>query len=284
MHSFFTDQFFVHNREELLAALPSGSVVVLTANGHMQRNADEAYKFVQDSNFWYLTGLNDPELTLVLSARSTYLIVPVVSTERQAFDGTYDLEAIAARSGITSLVGERAGWDNLRTLLQSQNSVATLLSPPSYLPRHRLHSLPYRRRLIARLKRLKPSLQFTDIRPQLANMRMYKQPVELQALQAAIDITTQTLSDIASDGTIRAASHEYEIEAAISYGFRHRGASGHAFDPIVGAGQHSTTLHHVDNNGPMAPGDLVVLDIGASVEHYAADITRTVAWSGELTP
>jgi Xaa-Pro aminopeptidase len=112
---------------------------------------------------------------------------------------------------------------------------------------------------------------------QLAGLRAIKQPEELLALQKAIDITNETLESIVQGDPFRAATNEFQIEAELSYGFRMRGANGHAFAPIVGAGQHSTTLHHTENNGPIRPQDLIVLDVGAEVEHYAADVSRTVS-------
>jgi len=276
MNTFFTADFFANNRAKLRASIDTNTPIVITANGMMQRAADEPFKFVQDSNFWYLTGLNDADLVLVIAKDSTFLIAPVLSAERETFDGAYDLTAISQRSGITEILDEHTGWQRVKALVQAGHAVATCASPPSFLSRHRLHTPPYRRRLIAKLKRLDPSLAITDVRSLLAHARAVKQPEELRALQRAIDITTETLIEVAHPNTLTSATHEYELEAAISYGFRRRGAEGHAFEPIVGAGQHATTLHHVNNNGSMAKNDLIVLDVGASVEHYAADITRTV--------
>ncbi|HSX07010.1 MAG TPA: aminopeptidase P N-terminal domain-containing protein [Candidatus Saccharimonadia bacterium] len=276
MDAFFTADFFSRNRAELRAQVNTDTPIIITGNGNMQRASDEPFKFVQDSNFWYLTGLCEPDLVLVIGKHDTFLIAPVLSAEREAFDGAYDFAAITAHSGITTILDERTGWQRVRTLLKSNSRVATLGAAPSFMARHRLHALPYRRRLIAKLKRLDSQVAIQDLRSNLAGMRMLKQPEELKALQAAIDVTAATLQEVAQVNTLKHAKHEYELEAAISYGFRKRGAEGHAFEPIVGAGKHATTLHHVNNNGPIDPQDLIVLDVGASVEHYAADITRTV--------
>jgi Xaa-Pro aminopeptidase len=277
MTSLFAAEFFTENRTRLRHAIGSDVPIIITGNGSMQRAADEPFKFTQDSNFWYLTGLTAPELTLVMTAKGDFLIVPALSLERQVFDGAHDLAAFMARSGIQDVVGERDGWQRVRETLADKHQAATLAAIPSYLSRYRMFSLPYRRRLIAKLKRLDSSLVVQDIRSQLAQLRALKQPSELAALQRAIDITTETLHDVSQAAVLHGARHEYELEAAISYGFRRRGADGHAFEPIVGAGAHATTLHHIDNTGPITPGDFIVLDVGASVEHYAADITRTVS-------
>jgi len=276
MDTLFSADFFARNRQQLQKHVKPGTPIVITGNGSMQRASDESFKFIQDSNFWYLTGLNEPDLVLVIGSNETFLIAPVLSAEREAFDGAYDFTAMAARSGIGDIADERSGWQRVRKMLNTRHTVATLSAAPSFMARYRLHTLPYRRRLIAKIKRLDPQITIHGLRTQLATMRATKQPEELRALQRAIDITTETLQEVAQPSNLSQAAHEYELEAAISYGFRRRGAEGHAFEPIVGAGEHGTTLHHVDNAGQIGAQDLIVLDVGASVEHYAADITRTV--------
>lgn len=277
MKTHFGPDFFTANRARLRERLGSGLPVIITGNGVMQRGGDEPSPFYQDSNFWYLTGLNGADLVLVMGAEETYVVIPTLSAVREAFDGAHDLAAYAARSGITSFLPEREGWQRIRAQVQTAASVATLASPPAHLKAHGIYTLPFRRQLIARLKRIHPGLQLRDVRPELAALRVIKQPEELGALQQAIDITCGTLSDITAGTALRQARSEYDLEAEITYGFRKRGAEGHAFAPIVGAGSHGTTLHHMENNGPIGPDDLIVLDVGASVEHYSADITRTVS-------
>ncbi len=277
MQSFFTSDFFAGNRAKLRSAIASDAPIVITGNGTMQKGADEAFPFHQDSSFWYLTGLSTPDLVLVITARETYLIAPTLSFEREAFDGAHDFVAFTATSGITQIVDSATGWKKVRDELARTHTVATPLSAPSYMKRHGLHTLPYRRRLIEKLKRLDRDVAVQDIREEIARLRCVKQPEELQALQRAIDITTETIADIRQPEFLNTVRYEYEIEAAITYGFRKRGADGPAFFSIVGAGKHSTTLHHQENDGEIETGDLIVIDIGASVERYDADITRTIS-------
>src|SRR6185436_11809660 len=100
-----------------------------------------------------------------------------------------------------------------------------------------------------------------------------------RAIQAAVDITIDTLKDALKASQLKSYEFEYQIEAELSRGFRSRGASGHAFEPIVAAGERACTLHNTANNGPLKAGELIIIDSGAEVEHYAADITRTVSQS-----
>jgi Xaa-Pro aminopeptidase len=106
---------------------------------------------------------------------------------------------------------------------------------------------------------------------------MLKQPEEVRALQNAIDITIAGIKETFKTGKLRRYSHEYQMEAQLSQAFRKRGAAGHAFPPIVASGSRACTLHYIENNGAVASDELVVVDVGAEVEHYAADITRTIA-------
>ncbi len=276
MPSLFTPEFFARNRAALREQAGKDALIVITGNGTMQRSGDEPTPFHQDSSFWYLTGLSGADLTLVMHGDTTYVIVPGMSDVREMFDGTHDIGMYAVVSGITEFMPEREGWQRLRLSLQGTKAVTTLFSPPEHLPYYGIYTLPYRRRLIARLKRLSPGVKLQDVRAQLATMRSVKQPEEIQAIRRAVDITTETLQEIAAH-TLSSAKREYELEAAFSFGFRIRGAGGHAFSPVIGAGKHSTTLHHTENSGFVNKDDLIVMDVGAEVEHYAADITRTVS-------
>jgi Xaa-Pro aminopeptidase len=276
METFFSADFFASNRRKLRQAVGGEAPIVVTTNGVMQRSGDEPYKFRQDSGFYYLTGIDTPDLVLVMTTHETYLIAPTLTFEREAFDGAHDTAAFAARSGIDTLYNEKEGWAKLKTALQKHNAVATPAALPEHMKRHGLYANPARRRLISKLKRTVPQLAVQDIRPQLAELRSYKQPAELLALRRAIDITIETIEEIRKPAFLRSIHHEYNLEAAISYGFRNRGSAGHAFSPIVAAGKNAATIHHMSNNDPVTEGDMIIVDIGAEFEHYAADISRTL--------
>jgi Xaa-Pro aminopeptidase len=104
---------------------------------------------------------------------------------------------------------------------------------------------------------------------------MIKQPIELAAIRAAIDITIRTMKESLKPAKLRKYAFEYEIEAELSRGFRRRGAVGHGFEPVVASGPRACTLHNVANNGGLSADELLIVDVGAEVGHYSADITRT---------
>ncbi|HVS58778.1 MAG TPA: Xaa-Pro aminopeptidase [Candidatus Saccharimonadales bacterium] len=277
MSEYFNSEFFVGNREKLRQLFTGTAPIVLTANGLLQRGGDSTYLFHQDANFWYLTGIDEPDIVLVLDKDKEYLIVPPREGSREAFDGAVDGEALKRRSGITAVVDEDEGWRMLGTRLKRAKHVATLAAPPAYVKQYGLYTNPARARLIRQLKHINESLELLDLSPHIVRLRMIKQPIEIEAIQAAIDITAATLKTVTTPAKLAKYTYEYELEADITRGFRKRGAAGHAFEPIVASGARACTLHNVANKGSFASDELVICDVGAEVDHYAADITRTYA-------
>jgi Xaa-Pro aminopeptidase len=279
MESRFTSAFFAGNRQRLRELFTGTAPIVLTANGLLQRGADSPYAFSQDANFWYLTGIDEPDIVLVIDRDSEYLIIPPRSVSRVAFDGALQAADLSRRSGVQKIYDDTEGWDKLEQRLRKVRHIATVGAPPAYVEQYGLYTNPARAALIERLKQTKASLEFLDLQSHMSRLRTVKQTPELQAIQAAIDITGQSLRDALRPAKLSKYRYEHELEATISYGFRKRGASGDAFEPIVASGERACVLHNVANHGAFAADELVVTDVGAEVEHYAADITRTTSLS-----
>jgi Xaa-Pro aminopeptidase len=275
--SHFTARFFAHNRARLRRHFESQLPIVVTGNGLMQRTGDTNYPFRQDSNFWYLTGINEPNLMLVIDEADEYLIVPTQVSSQAAFDGARNHEQLRQRSGISKILNPAEGYKDLRNRLLHTKQAATCLPAKPFDTWHGMYISPARHRLTAKLRRISPGITLHDLRPQLAAMRCIKQPPELHAIQQAIDITCATIDDIRVASILKSYSAEYELEAAITTGFRKRGATGHAWPPIIAAGTNTTIIHSMANNAPIRAGDSIIIDIGAEVENYTADISRTIS-------
>lgn len=278
MESRFTSEFFAGNRQRLRELFTGTAPIVVAANGLLQRGGDSTFSFVQDANFWYLTGIDEPDLLLVIDRDKEYLIVPARSASREAFDGVISKEPLIRRSGIKTLYDDESGWEHLNARLRKVKHVATLATPPSYVEQYGMYTNPARAALVSRLKEYKSDIELLDLNQHLARLRMIKQPAELEAIQQAINITIGSMRETVRPAQLRHYRAEYEVEAQLSHGFRRRGALGHAFEPIVAGGARACTLHNVANNSTLSADELLLLDIGAEVEHYAADITRTVSF------
>ncbi len=271
MYKHFSAEFFKGNRRRLRELFVGTAPIVITANGAMQRNGDSTYPFRQDSSFWYLTGINDLDVILVMDRSKEYLIIPEQNQYQEVFDGAVNHEQLKAISGIGTVYREKEGWRQLGNRLHRSKHVATLAAPKPYVEPYGFYSNPARARLIARIKEQNEAIELLDLRTHITRMRMVKQPGELAAIQEAISITEKAIKAVRK----RTYKTEYELEAAITATFRKNRAKGHAFTPIVSSGAKTCILHDGDNDGPIEEGDLILLDIGAEVENYGADISRT---------
>ena len=282
MDKSFTASFFSANRASLLSS-SKAELIVISANCLIQKSGDAAYPFKQDPNFWYLCGIDQPEVILVISKKEEYLIIPKLNKFRQVFDGSINLSALSNISGIDQLYSDQEGWQKLKSSLSRSSHIATLLPSPTIIKPHGLFAQPARRRLITKLKRLKYDLKFDDLRPVLARLRMVKQPVEIEAIKTAIDITTQTLNQVLDHSKLDRYKYSYQIEAAITEGFVSRGAMGHGFEPIIAGGKNATVIHYQRTDQGLQKGQLLVVDVGSEYSFYTADITRTISY-GQPSP
>jgi Xaa-Pro aminopeptidase len=126
------------------------------------------------------------------------------------------------------------------------------------------------------------ALQVRDAHPIVDSLRSKKSPAELALLRRAIDITVSSLKETMRSA--RSRMYEYELQAMVEAGFRRAGADGPSFGSIVGSGPNSTQYHYEKNDRRTESGEVVVMDVGASYQGYAADVTRTIPVSGKFTP
>lgn len=276
MNSYFSSEFFQNNREKLKTLFTGTAPIVLTAHGLMQRNSDTTFPFRQDSSFWYLTGIDEPDIVLVIDKDKEYLIIPKRESVREAFDGSIDAHDLTNRSGVKEVLSEKEGWRRLGNRLKRVQHVATFAPPSPFVDVLGIHTNPARQRLVEKMKSFNQEIELIDLRNHLTLMRSIKQQPELEAIQQAIDITISTLKSVSRKGFAEFSS-EYEVEATITAGFRKRLAT-HGYSPIVAGGQNACTLHYVQNNDELRKGELLLLDVGAEVENYSADLTRTYAY------
>ncbi len=275
MNQRFTASFFAGNRQKLRSLVNADTPIILTGNGLLQRTGDTTFPFRQDSNFWYLTGIDEPNITVVIDGNEEYLILPELSQYQEVMEVNFNAKEMSKVSGIKKVYEFKEGWENFAKRIKAANKLATLSASPAYIDHYGFYSNPARANLIKKIKYYSDKIEFIDLRPQLRALRMLKQLPEIDALQDAIDITGLALKTIKNN--LNKYNNEYEIEADISQVFRQNGARGHGFAPIVAGGVNATTPHYVTNNEKLKTDTLVVIDIGAEVSNYSADITRTIS-------
>lgn len=264
--------FFASNRERVYDAL-QGGLLVVTAYTAMQRNNDMAFQFEQEANFWYLTGLDHPDWWLLIDGkrRRSWLVAPQVAEHHALFDGQLEHQRAADSSGISDIIDRQEADAWLRQAARAHTLVYTV-GYPQHSDMFGFSLNPAQREMRERLERVFAKVE--DFRLELAKLRAIKQPQEIAMIQSAVDLTVHAFSDVYS--RLSSMKSEYEVDAEFTALFRRKNAS-HAYDPIVAAGINACTLHYVDNSAALKKGQTLLIDIGAKVNGYAADITRSYA-------
>ncbi len=278
MDSKFTSDFFKQNRKRLQQLFTGTAPIVLNASGLMQSSNDTTYPFKQDTNFWYLTGVNVADVILVIDKSNEYLILPEREEVQTLFDGTVEAEELRSVSGIETVFDHKTGWNKLKNRINKVKYVATIVAPPNFISAHGFYTNPVKSLVQKKLTNINQDLEFLDLRQHLCALRMIKQQVEIEALKQAIKITNKTIQQIVKKNLNKYLT-EYDIETEIIYNFRNSGADGPAFDSIVAAGANACVIHHLPNRSILDTSAFMIIDIGAQYSNYAADISRTYALS-----
>jgi len=264
--------FFRRNRQSLMGNINS-ELVVIAGNVALQRSNDASYAFAQEANFWYLTGINDAQWRLVIENEKSWLIAPDIDEVHRIFDGGLSHSDAQEMSGVDEVISFQAGETLLVTLLAAHESVGSLANDPH----KEYYDFILNPGPVVLLEYLtKQGSTIEDIRRPLAGLRAIKQPQEIAAMRQAIAVTIAGFERIKD--RLDTYHYEYEIEADFTHAFVSAGAAGHAYDPIVAAGKNACTLHYVKNQAKLTSGEFILLDIGASSDGYAADISRTYAY------
>lgn len=265
-----THDFFTGNRHRLYTQLKPHSFAVFTAFTRVQGDNDAAAPFRQEGNFWYLTGIEEADWRLVadIDSGEEWLVAPHVDFIHRMFDGGLSPEQAARLSGIKQIIDKREGSALLKKLAASKQIAYTI--SPEDMRRFGFVPNPALRRLATQLKK---DVAVADVRLPLAKMRAIKQPAEITALQKAVTVTIEGIEAILAQ--LKHLQYEYEADAILTSVFRRQGAV-HAFEPIIGAGKNTCVLHHPLPKDPLVQNDWLLLDVGARVDGYSADISRTI--------
>ena len=254
--------FFRANRQRIIEVLGDG-ILVVSAYDKMQLTNDAAAPFVQESNFWWLTGIEASGWRMAIDCKSgkSFLLEPIISEVERLFDGALSIEAALARSGADSVITEAT----LVEMLQGKQAYA--LQPQSSSDASFVLN-PSQKRMWNFAE--KHANQVSNVRQELARLRAIKSATEIQAIKEAINVTAQAFLNV--EHNFSTYVRESDIAADITHTFLKNGST-HAYAPIVASGKNACTLHYAQNSGILS--GLVLIDVGAKINGYSADITRT---------
>jgi Xaa-Pro aminopeptidase len=265
--------------------LGQGSVAILSSARETTRSNDTHYRFRQDSDFYYLTGFDEPEAIAVIAPghpEHPYLLfVRPRDPEKEVWDGRR-----AGTEGAKEQYGANAAFpvaefdEKLGELLNGVTNLYYRIGNGNPELDDKLINQIRRMRTMGR-RGISPPQAIVDTGSILHEMRLIKSEEEIAIMQRAADIAAEGHREAMK--AARPGMMEYEIEALIEYIFRRSGAAAPAYTSIVGGGANATVLHYINNDAPLRDADLLLIDAGAEYRGYASDITRTFPVNGRFT-
>ncbi|HSO63022.1 MAG TPA: aminopeptidase P N-terminal domain-containing protein [Desulfobacterales bacterium] len=278
-------QLFIENRRRLAGQLKPNSIAVFNSNDVMPKSADGVHPFIQQTDLFYLSGIDQEESTLV--------IFPDAREEkhREVLFLRETNEQIGLWEGKKYTKGEAAVVSGVKTVYWNAEFDAVFRALAFQTERVYLNSNEHQRaeavvetrdaRFGKWCRGAFPLHRYQRLAPIMHHLRAIKSPIEVELIKQAAAITGRAFRRLL--GFIRPGVWEFEVEAEIWHEFLRHRSRGPAFQTIVASGAESCTLHYVKNDRQCRDGDLVLIDFGAEYANYAADLTRTVPVGGRFT-
>lgn len=278
--------FFTNNRARLVSELLSGSFAVVHSADIPWRCADGSMRFIQSSDLFYLTGVDQEETILILCpshpdpAMREILFVRETSERIATWEGHKLSREEASRvSGIANVVWTDEFEPVLRRLARRFSHVYLDFNEMPRAASPVNHSRDDRFRLWCQDRW--PSHSYHRLAPLLHLLRVTKAEVETELIRTACEITRRGFERVLT--FVEPGVREYEVEAEYLHEFIRHGSRGFAYEPIVASGANNNVLHYLDNDRVCGDGDLLLLDVGAEYANYNADLTRTIPVNGRFT-
>ncbi len=276
---------FIQNRKRFVERMDKNGIAVFNSNDELPSNGDAVYRFKQNADLVWLTGIEQEDTMLVLfpdnpDPKYREVLVLVRPNElKEKWDGhRLRVKEATEISGITTIV-----WlDVLDGLLQPWIHLATTIYLNTNENDRKANLVPVRDYRYAEMMRARyPLHQYKRSAVILKELRAVKTILEVEVIQKAIDITDAAFRHLLR--FIKPGVMEYEIEAEIVHSFLSQRATGEAYGSIIACGDRARTLHYVENSQECKDGEMILMDFGAGYGNYCADLTRTVPVNGKFS-
>ncbi|MGL4564978.1 MAG: aminopeptidase P N-terminal domain-containing protein, partial [Halioglobus sp.] len=275
---------FARRRKNVMGLMAPNSIAIIPSAREQVRSRDTAYPFRQDSDFYYLSGFTEPDAVLVLLPGRRH--------------GQFILFCRERDPGRELWHGHRAGPEGACQSYQADDAfpigdIDDIL-PGLLEGRDRVYysmgrSAEFDRRIMGWVNRIRtkessgavPPGEFTDLDHMLHELRLFKSAAELRLMRRAAEITARAHRRAMQAS--RSGLYEYQLEAELQHEFTSGGARFPAYPSIVGSGENACVMHYIENSDKLRDGDLVLIDAGCELEHYASDVTRTFPVNGRFS-
>jgi Xaa-Pro aminopeptidase len=276
---------FVQNRKRFTERMEKNAIAIFNSNDELPLNGDALYKFKQNADLYWLTGIEQEDSMLVLfpdnpDKKYREVLVLVRPNElKEKWDGRRHR---APEAKAISRVATVVWLDSLDGLLQQWIHLADTIYLNTNENDRKANLVPVRDyRYAGEIQQRYPLHQYRRSAKIMRELRAVKTALEIEVLQQAIDITDTAFRRLLK--FIQPGVMEYEIEAELFHSFLSQRATGPAYSSILASGDRARTLHYVSNNQVCADGEMILMDFGAEYGGYCADLTRTVPVNGKFT-
>ncbi len=278
-------QEYASRRQALTRKMVAGSAALFFAAPEVTRSRDSDYPFRQNSDFWYMTGFNEPQsLLVIIKSRENTNRCVLFNRVRCPSQEIWSERRLGQEAALEKLgVDSALPWDDtarqLPLLLSGLDIVYHAQGLYPFADDIVFSSLEQLRQ--GERNNLQAPATLTDWRPIVHEMRLFKSAAELEIMREAGRISARAHTRAMQ--CCRPDMYEYQLEAEIQHEFTYHGARFPAYSTIVGAGENGCILHYTENSCRMQAGEMVLVDAGCEYHGYAADITRTFPVNGKFT-
>ena len=280
-----TPQFFQNNRKKIVSELSPKSIAFVNSNDELPRNGDQNYCFRQNSDLFYLTGIEQEKTILVLCPEHPNEKYREILFIRKA---DKKLETWQGHKLTKDEAKEISGVKIIKWLGELETILTDLMFHSENIYINTNENLGYKRffndkdfRFINKMKFQFPLHNYKRLSPIIIKHRLIKEPEEIAVIKKACEITKNAFLRILK--FVKPEVTEYEIEAEITHEFTKNNAKRHAYQPIVASGKDSCILHYIYNNKVCQNNDILLMDFGAEYQNYAADLSRTIPINGKFS-
>lgn len=281
-------KFYINNRQRYFNSIKENSVTILFSGNIIPKSCDQDYQFSVNRNFYYLTGINQANVILVL--------VKGINGNREYLLIEENDEYMAKWVGMKLTVEEATEISGIKDVLylDSFNSLVHSLFNNSrknydelyylYLDLERRNDLEFKSKALSYSKFIRekyPEIKIENAYSKIVRLRMNKTSEEIAKIQESIDVTQGALENVLKN--IKPGLYEYQIETYYDSYIKFNGQKETSFETICAAGKNATILHYVDNNTVVKDNELVLFDLGCCTDYYISDISRTYPANGKFT-
>jgi Xaa-Pro aminopeptidase len=279
-----SSELFISNRKKLVKELKPNSLVAVNANDVMPTNSDGTMRFRQNSDLFYLSGVDQEETVLVLcpdfpdEKYHEVLFLRETSEHIATWEGhKLTKDEARERTGIQTVLWT-SEFHKIFNMMMVMGDVENVYLNTNDHYRADAQVESREARFVKWSKEKYPLHHYERLAPIMHRLRSIKSKFEISLLQEACDITAKGFERLLK--FVRPGVKEYEIEAELAHEFLRNGSRGFAYEPIIASGANSCVLHYIDNDKVCKDGDILLLDVGAEYGNYNADLTRTIPVNG----